>query len=333
MKDKPFGFQIWMIMTAFLVFITGIVMLVLINYLSFDLLKNMIRILVVIAIVNIAIAKIITNKITQPLRDLERKVRQIANKQWAEPIELNRSDEFGKLAASINMMQDSLNKMEMDEEIFLQNVSHDLKTPIMVIRSYAQALADGMYLNDSFEDTVAIIEKEAINLEKKVEKLLYLNSLDYILERKNERHELNLKTVLEQLIERFALNLHQRRIETRLHDVRILGNSEELTIALENILENNLRYAATTIHVSTELVLEPSGRYVHISIINDGPLIDEDVLHNLFNHFHKGKDGKFGLGLFITQKIIQFHSGRIHAANTKAGPMFSIFLPVKPDSL
>ncbi|RNB92403.1 sensor histidine kinase [Brevibacillus fluminis] len=328
MKDKPFGFQIWMTMTAFLVFITCIVTLVLINYLSFDLLKNLIRILLVISIVNIGIAKIITNKITEPLRDLERKVRQIANKEWAEPIRLNRSDEFGKLATSINMMQDSLKKMEMDEEIFLQNVSHDLKTPIMVIRSYAQALSDGVYLNDSLEDTVAIIEKEAVNLEQKVEKLLYLNSLDYILERKNERHKLNLKALLEQLSRRFALNSHHHRIETSLQDAFILGNEDELTVALENILENNLRYASTTIHISTDVCLYQAAEHVQISILNDGPLIEEEVLHHLFNHFYKGKNGKFGLGLFISQKIIQFHGGHMMATNTKAGPLFTILLPV-----
>ena len=110
MKDKPFGLQIWVTMTGFLVFITLIITLVLVNYISIDLLGNLIRFLVILSIVNICIAKIISNKITEPLRYLEKRVKKIANKEWGEPITLDRGDEFGKLAASINMMQESLKK-------------------------------------------------------------------------------------------------------------------------------------------------------------------------------------------------------------------------------
>lgn len=121
MRDKPFGLQIWVIMTAFLTFITGIITVVLVTYVSVDVLINLVRLLVILSIINICIAKFISNKITEPLRYLEKKVRKIANKEWEEPIDLNRGDEFGKLASSINMMQESLKKMEMEEEIFLQD--------------------------------------------------------------------------------------------------------------------------------------------------------------------------------------------------------------------
>lgn len=327
MRDKPFGLQIWVIMTAFLFFVTGIFTMVLVAYVSVDLLINLIRLLVIISIVNISIAKIISNKITEPLRYLEKKVRKIANKEWEEPISLHRGDEFGKLALSINMMQESLKKMEMEEEIFLQSVSHDLKTPIMVIHSYSQALADKIYLNDSFDETVAVIIREAKNLEKKVEKLLYLNSLDYILERKSEFKKISIKSVLHNLIERFSLVQSNVVIESRLADLYVWGNEEEITVALENILENNMRYAKSTIRISAQIVNRDAGERVEILLENDGPPIESDSLNQLFNHFYKGKNGKFGLGLFITKKIIQFHNGEVKAANSGLGVTFKISLP------
>jgi two-component system sensor histidine kinase CssS len=328
MKDKPFGLQIWVIMTAFLVSITTIITLVLVNYLSINLLKNLIRFLLIISIVNICIAKIISNKITEPLRYLEKRVKKIANKEWGEPISLDRGDEFGILASSINMMQESLKKMEMEEEIFLQSVSHDLKTPIMVIRSYAQALHDKIYLNNSFEDTVSVIIKEATNLENKVEKLLYLNSLDYILPRKNEYKKINISATLKNIITRFSLNQNRIKFHTNLHDVVIYGNEEELTVAFENILENNVRYAASTIWISTNIVKQKDNEYVEISFKNNGPLIESETLEQLFNHFHKGKNGKFGLGLFITKKIIQFHNGNVHVENVGSVVVFNVLLPI-----
>lgn len=88
MRDKPFGLQIWVIMTAFLTFITGIITVVLVTYVSVDVLINLVRLLVILSIINICIAKFISNKITEPLRYLEKKVRKIANKEWEEPIDL-----------------------------------------------------------------------------------------------------------------------------------------------------------------------------------------------------------------------------------------------------
>jgi two-component system sensor histidine kinase CssS len=330
MRDKPFGLQIWVIMTAFLVFITGIITVALVTYVSVDLLINLIRLLIILSIINICIAKIISNKITEPLRYLEKKVRKIANKEWEETISLQRGDEFGKLASSINMMQESLKKMEMEEEIFLQSVSHDLKTPIMVINSYSQALLDRMYLNDSFEDTVAVIIKEAKNLEKKVEKLLYLNSLDYILERKSEFKIIHVKSFVRHLIERFSLIQLSVMIQTEVPDCYVWGNEEELTVAFENILENNLRYAKSTIWITANSVCDQAKEYIEILLENDGPPIEEDSLNQLFTHFYKGKNGKFGLGLFITKKIIQFHNGEVCAENRGSRVTFRILLPRVP---
>ncbi|MCO0600520.1 sensor histidine kinase [Peribacillus sp. NPDC060186] len=327
MKSKPFAFQIWVTITAFLVFIICIFTLVLVQYLSVDLLKDLARIFAVLSIVNICIAKIISIKITEPLRYLEYRVRKIANKQWGEPIHLDRGDEFGQLASSVNMMRGSLKKMETEEELFLQNVSHDLKTPIMVIKSYAQALSDRIYLNDSFEETVAVIIKESFNLEKKVEKLLYLKGLDYILERKNEFEFINIKTILMNLIDRFSLSRKDVIIDARLIDILIYGDQEELTVAFENILENNLRYAHSSIVITVNNQKYEENGYVEITFANDGPPIENEVLDQLFKHFHKGTDGKFGLGLFITKKIIKFHGGKIEAKNSDSEVLFNIILP------
>ncbi|GIO07763.1 hypothetical protein J31TS6_37910 [Brevibacillus reuszeri] len=333
MRDKPFGLQIWVIMTAFLIFITGIITVVLITYVSVDVLINLLRLLVILSIINIILAKLIANKLTEPLRYLEKKVRKIANKEWEEPIDLNRGDEIGKLASSINMMQESLKKMEMEEEIFLQSVSHDLKTPIMVIHSYSQALLDKMYLNDSFDDTVAVIIKEAKNLEKKVEKLLYLNSLDYILERKSEFKKMNIKSVVHNLIERFFLVQNRVMIHAQLADLHVWGNEEELTVALENILENNMRYAQSSIWIYTRIVHEQGKEQVEIILENDGPPIEEEQLNQLFNHFYKGKNGKFGLGLFITRKIILFHGGEVQVQNINGRVRFRVLLPYEMKSM
>lgn len=80
----------------------------------------------------------------------------------------------------MNMMQRELKRADEEEKMFLQSISHDLKTPIMVIMSHAAAIIDGVYV-ESVEKSAEIIKDEALNLEKKVKQMLYLNTLDYVL--------------------------------------------------------------------------------------------------------------------------------------------------------
>lgn len=67
----------------------------------------------------------------------------------------------------MNRMQKELKKIDEEEKMFLQSISHDLKTPVMVIMSHAQAIIDGMYI-ESVEETAEIIKDEAAILEKKL---------------------------------------------------------------------------------------------------------------------------------------------------------------------
>ncbi|MBF8984373.1 HAMP domain-containing histidine kinase [Lutibacter sp. B2] len=284
------------------------------------------KILIMAWILNITMAKVIANKITAPLRSLENKVRRISGKNWTNPIDLDRNDEIGRLATSINSMQKSLKEKDQKEQLFLQTISHDLKTPIMVIRSYAQALLDGMYLNNSFEDTVNIIGNEAEKLEKKVKQLLYLNSLDFIMQRKKEFSKVDIKEIIDNILNRLSFHKKHIYIHAELQSCIFEGNYEELTIALENILENNTRYAKSSIKIVTRKKQETNNNRIEIVIENDGPHIEKEVLDNLFDRFYKGQNGNFGLGLAISKKIINFHNGNISAQNIENGVEFKIIL-------
>ena len=187
MKDKPLGFQIWLIMTLFMLFVFISVSLVTVYLIEentgvklalshTELPLNLTRLLASLIIFNIIFAKVLANRLTAPIRYLEKRVGYIAHKDWSKPIELHRKDEIGKLAYSISRMQESLKRLESEEEIFLQTISHDLKTPVMVIRTYCQAIKDGVYLEGSLEKTVQVLEEEAAGLEKKISSLLFLNS-------------------------------------------------------------------------------------------------------------------------------------------------------------
>ncbi|HWQ29496.1 MAG TPA: HAMP domain-containing sensor histidine kinase [Negativicutes bacterium] len=302
------------------------------NRIIVNLIKNVITVISISIVINVTLAQLISRGLTAPIRYMEKKVSEIARKEWDTDIELDRKDELGRLAASINIMKDSLKKKDLEEQTFIQTISHDLKTPLMIIRSYSQALLDKIYVNNSFEDTVRVIERETMRLETKVEQLLYLYSFDYIMNNIKEYEEMNLEQTISSMAKEMSLCHKDIEIKAEVPDISISGSPADLTQAFENILENNLRYAKSCIWIKgRETALEREGEQiqaVELDFFNDGVPIDNTVIKNLFNKYQKGKNGKFGLGLFISKKIIEHHKGEIRAENLKEGVIFRITLPI-----
>ncbi len=131
------------------------------------LLYTVIIIGIIFIVIGFFTAKLVANYISRPLRELEDYTIKIAHKDWREPVKIKNDDEIGRLVDSMNRMQKELKKIDEEEKMFLQSISHDLKTPVMVIMSHAQAIIDGMYI-ESVEETAEIIKDEAAILEKKL---------------------------------------------------------------------------------------------------------------------------------------------------------------------
>lgn len=268
-------------------------------------------------------AKIVAGYIAKPLKKLEDYTVRISHKDWKEPISVKNEDEIGRLANAMNLMRTELKRADEEEKMFLQSISHDLKTPVMVIMSHAEAIIDGMYI-DSLEKTAEIIKDEAIALEKKIKQLLYLNTLDYVLENNSNVSEINLRQLISYIVNRFELINSKIQWDLDIEDAYIDGNSEKIQVSIENILENSLRYAREKISIK----LKKEGSSVMLEIYNDGPNIDEKHINHIFDNLYKDKTGNFGLGLAISKKIIDFYNGEIKAVNREKGVSFIIKTPV-----
>lgn len=268
-------------------------------------------------------AKVVANRISKPLKELEEYTVRIAHKDWKGPIEVNSEDEIGRLAGSMNFMQDELKRADSEEKMFLQSISHDLKTPVMVIMSHADAIVDGVYV-DSVEKNAEIIRDEAIRLEKKINHLLYLNTLSYALENDVNATEVNLKQLLQHIVNRFEAVNSAIAWELDLDDLSTFGNQDKIQVSMENIVDNGLRYAESLMKVS----LKKKGSMAVIEIYNDGPKIKEEHIGKIFDNFYKDKTGNFGLGLAISKKIVDFYKGGISALNREKGVSFIIEYPL-----
>lgn len=268
-------------------------------------------------------AKIVAGYISKPLSELEKFTVRVAHKDWKEPIEVKSDDEIGRLMVSMNRMQSELRHADEEEKKFLQSISHDLKTPVMVIMSHAEAIIEGVYI-DSVEKTAEIIRNEAILLNKKIKNLLYLNTLDYVLENNKDNETINLHDLILNIVNRFEAINSKIQWDMDIEKVNIYGNADKIQVAIENIIDNGLRYAKEKICIT----LRKEGSNSVLKIYNDGPNIDKDHINNIFDNFYKDKTGNFGLGLAISKKIINFYKGEIKAENNSTGVTFTIKYPL-----
>ena len=95
-------------------------------------------------------------------------------------------------------------------------------------------------------------------------------------------------------------------------------------MVIENILENQIRYARREIRIS----MKQRDKFTFLCIHNDGEEIPKGAISKVFDKFEKGSSGKFGLGMAIVKYIVEFHKGEIYVENENEGVSFYIKIPI-----
>jgi two-component system, OmpR family, sensor histidine kinase CssS len=281
--------------------------------------KRLIGLLIFILLISWIASIAIARYLTRPLVRLQSRVKDMALRKWDNPVSLNRGDEIGKLGETIDWMRLQLLEHEQKQQSFLQQVSHELKTPVMVIRSYVQSITDGIFPRGDMESSLKVIEEETERLEKRVHFLLGYTKYEYLAKHKLEKERFDLTVLIKQTVNNFMWLNPDLKWELDLEDIYFEGDREKLKIALENILDNQIRYAEKVISISLK---EKEGSSFALRIWNDGPEITEFDMVDLFSKFRKGYEGNFGLGLAIVKLVVELHGGRVLASNEEGGVAF-----------
>ncbi len=284
---------------------------------------QILKLLLVISVVTWLASLLLARYLTRPLKRLESKVKNIANKKWDVPVDLNRNDEIGRLGKTIDWMRKQLIERDQKQQEFLQEASHELKTPIMVIRSYIQSLMDGIIPKDEMDDTLKNIEDETFKMEKRVRSLLNITKMDHLSNQSLKLEEVNLHDLVLKKVNRFEWRNVDIDWELDINEVSCNCDREKLEVVLDNLFDNQLKYAISKV----EIQLYQEDDDIIIRIYNDGPPIKEENQEKIFKKFQKGADGEFGLGLAISKFIIELHEGEIWTTNENGGAAFYIKLP------
>ncbi len=282
-------------------------------------------ILLLSAFIIVLFSSVVAKKISAPFSTLNQHIRSIAERNFGTKISTPVYDELNEFVNNINMMSEKLETYDKAQKTFLQNASHEFRTPLMSIQSYAEGIKYGVTDGAASAD---IIIDESKRLTHLVENLLYLSRLDAI-EESYSFCDLDFNELIHCCADRMRVIAENSNITIKVDAlpsaVRISADEEKLSRAITNILSNCIRYAESTVAIKSELIDEST---VRVTISDDGPGFEPNELANIFERFFKGSKGNFGLGLAITKTVIEKHKGRITAENSESGALFKFELPV-----
>lgn len=254
------------------------------------------------------------------------------------------NDEIGELSQNINHLSEQLSKhiSHLEKEIerekalentrkeFIANVSHELKTPLSVVKSCISILQDGISPQKK-DYYLQAVDNETHKMEQLIADMLELAKLS------SGTYEMKMShfepvPIIEALVEKLSLDIVQKNLQVEISTkpLTVLGNVNYIEQVLLNFLTNAIRYTPTEERIL--IVLSEESSRAKFSIENKGAHIPKEQLEKLWDQFyrldgHRNRtSGGTGLGLTITQNILKLHRAQYGVQNTEDGVVFYFYL-------
>lgn len=276
----------------------------------FNLILVVVGVYTIIYFTGAAIILFWARNVVKRLNNLCDFVDEMPSNEYKKAYNDDGDDEIYTLSIKIDEMRRTILNDEAAKNAMLQNVSHDLKTPVAVIKSYSEAIEDGI------EDISAtkIIIAQCDKLEKKIKRFIEYNKLEQ-LSSENMKHKVEMKPIILELVNNLKY-LTDKTIETDLDNTCFYGRTDNYYIVCENIVENAIRYAKKAIKITLKDGV--------LTIFNDGKPIDDQFINQGFKPYEKGSEGKFGLGMSIVSRTLDIFEMRLIVENINDGVLFTI---------
>lgn len=282
--------------------------------------------LVVLALISLPL----TRYMVRPLERLTRTAQKLAAGDLSARSGLQRSDEVGQLAGTIDEMASQLEQRIHAERELLANISHEIRTPLSRIRVALELCTDEQGSLAQVKEQLTSIEQDVAELDRLVDDVMAVTRLDLSASADREPLRLRLETidlgqVVEQSVKRFAQIHTGREIATSVPGdlPPIPADAALIRRVLDNLLANAARYADPRQPVELEVL--PERELLALEVRDRGPGVDEADLPRLFDPFFRADpsrsrdSGGSGLGLALCRRIVEAHGGTIVARNRQRG--------------
>ncbi len=296
--------------------------------------------------------------VSRPLIHINEVAEKIAHLDFSERLKVNSTDEIGSLSNSLNIMSDNLRisleelqqrNQKLKEDIererqienmrkeFISGVSHELKTPLGIMKSYAEALQDGIGKHKQPYYAEVILD-EVDRMDALVRDMLEISKLQ------SGIYQLQLEPVdLKSLIVNIVGRLESLTSEKGIHceviseaeTVVVLADEDKIEMVINNLLSNAIRYGRECGTIRVYLRTDDSGQGCYVGVENDGDAIPEEKMPMIWEKFYRlegsrNKDnGGSGLGLAIVKNILELHEATYGVNNLPKGQGVNFFFVLK----
>ena len=285
---------------------------------------------------------IFSKKITKPIIEMSNVAEDISNLKFDKRVNIESQDEMGKLGESINKISEklctSIDELKQDVERrkqLVRNMSHELKTPIGIIKGYAEGLKYGV-VNDEekMKKYCSVLVEECDRMDNLVRELLNHSMMEVGLVELNKTN-FYINEFISKIVKRFEPTLSEKGITFDLKcalDYEISADRDMLEKAINNFITNAIDHVEGKKFI--QLTAEKIEDVLRISIFNTGTHIETEDFEKIWDVYYKvdkarvRKYGGHGLGLAIVKLIVQLHGGTTKIENIDNGVMFSFEIPI-----
>lgn len=284
---------------------------------------------------SLIILVVFTFAVYRPIRKITHATHEYAEGNLQYELKINKKDEIGYLADSLNYMAKRLSRTEEDQKKFIANVSHDFRSPLTSIRGYLVAMVDGTIPPEMHDKYLNVVLNETERLTKLTNSLLTLNNMStkgMLL----EISDFDINSVIKNTTATFEGVCKEKKIKIKLvltgETLHVTADMGKIQQVLYNLLDNAIKFSGSGKEIKIETTIKNDT--VFISVKDKGIGIPKDNVKYIFDRFYKtdlsrGKDKKgTGLGLSIVKEIIKAHNENINVISTEGvGTEFIFTLP------
>lgn len=277
----------------------------------------------------------LARRLVKPIRAMAQATQDIASGKYTTRISMTSSDELGQLARAFNNMALTLEKHDQDRRQWVADISHELRTPITVLRGEIEALLDGISAISS--DAIQSLHAEVMRLNRLVEDL-YMLSLSDIGALAYQKEDIDLASVLLNVMKSYQPEFKNKEITITTNisgkeGVFVYADQARLRQLSANLLGNSLAY--TDRGGRLIITLAASSDKAIIEFQDSKPGVSDQDLDRLFERLYRAEgsrnraSGGAGLGLSISKNIVEAHEGTISAQHSsQGGVLIRITLPL-----
>ena len=283
----------------------------------------------------IMIAGLITWMIARPIRRMDAAIHQLGKGNYAHEISINGPGDLQQLGKRLNWLRIELKDLQQQKQRFLQQASHELKTPLTAIREASELLHDGVgsQLNPQQSEIMHILRGNSLRLQNMIENLLDYTELQF------NAAELKLSLIplqleIERIIQAHALTISQKNIVLHhaVDDIFLTSDRKKLCTIIDNLISNAIKFTPNNGEITIRATSSKSS--VTIEVQDTGPGVGDQHKAGLFKPFYRGIQPSkslvsgSGLGLFIAKEAASALKGELSLTSSQQGAHFVLQLPI-----